>query len=168
MALKVLEKLGYQPASRVHVESVIEEECSGNGTLSCCKRGYLADACIIPEPFGDTIVTAQPGVMWFDCTVKGKPAHVLSTSSGVNAILAAFHIYQRLQKLEKEWNLPEQRHPSFPQDRFPHPINFNLVCSPKIKFFFCIFLIIKVCMFDRERSKEESGSLPWPPSAPLE
>ena len=48
MALKGLQKLGFNPASRVHFESVIEEECSGNGTLACCKRGYTADACIIP------------------------------------------------------------------------------------------------------------------------
>ena len=32
MAYKALQKIGYYPASKIHFQSVIEEECSGNGT----------------------------------------------------------------------------------------------------------------------------------------
>ncbi len=38
-----------------------------------------ADAVIIPEPFAQSIITAQLGVMWLRITVRGRPAHVLNT-----------------------------------------------------------------------------------------
>ena len=39
-----------QPAADVYVQSVVEEECTGNGALACLQRGYRADAALIPEP----------------------------------------------------------------------------------------------------------------------
>jgi acetylornithine deacetylase len=51
MALQALQRLGWQPAARVTLQSVIEEECTGNGALACLLAGYTADAAIIPEPW---------------------------------------------------------------------------------------------------------------------
>ncbi len=70
------------------MQSVVEEECTGNGALSCCVKGSNAgyEACIIPEPFNSSILRAQLGVMWFQVKVLGRPAHVLDTSAGGNAI----------------------------------------------------------------------------------
>ena len=28
--------------------SVLDEECTGNGTLACLAKGYRADGCVIP------------------------------------------------------------------------------------------------------------------------
>jgi acetylornithine deacetylase len=33
-----------QPAADVYQQSVVEEECTGNGALACLQRGYRADA----------------------------------------------------------------------------------------------------------------------------
>lgn len=124
MALRALARLGLAPAATVHLQSVVEEECTGNGTLACLARGYEADAAIIPEPFDHEILTAQMGVMWFRVRVRGRPAHVLDTSAGVNAIEAAFYLVEALKALEAEWNAPERRHPAYAE--LAHPINFNL------------------------------------------
>lgn len=124
LAFEALRDLGYAPAAPVMFQSVIEEECTGNGALACVARGYRADAAIIPEPFQQTIMTSQLGVMWVTIRVTGKPAHVLEASVGANAIAASYMIFQGLQELEAEWNAPENRHPEFQSN--PHPVNFNL------------------------------------------
>ncbi len=38
IALKALHSLGYAPASKLILESVLEEECTGNGALACLAR----------------------------------------------------------------------------------------------------------------------------------
>jgi acetylornithine deacetylase len=111
------------------MQAVVEEEITGNGALACCARGYKADAAIIPEPFAGTILTAQLGVMWLQISVRGRPAHVLNTSAGINGIEAAYYLYDALRKVEAKWNTEEERKAcpqSKPYDSNPHPINFNL------------------------------------------
>lgn len=124
LAFAAIGDLGFHPASRVILQSVIEEECTGNGTLASIARGYGADGVIVPEPFDQTILIAQMGVLWVTIHVRGRGAHVLDTSAGSNAILGLAEIYRALQLLEEEWNRPENLHPAY-QDQ-SHPVNFNL------------------------------------------
>ncbi len=126
IAFRAFSALGLQPAGAVFLQSVVEEECTGNGALACLQRGYRADAAIIPEPFGRRILEAQVGVLWLTVDVTGRPAHVLDTASGVNAIEAAFALYQGLRPLEAEWNRLARALPAFADHA--HPINFNLGC----------------------------------------
>lgn len=123
-AWKALRSLGLQPAAPVYMQSVVEEECTGNGALACLHRGYKADAAVIPEPFDHTIMTAQVGVMWLSVEVFGKPAHVLNAAQGISAIEAAFLLWNGLKSLEAEWNEPRNRHPAFAH--LDHPVRFNL------------------------------------------
>jgi len=123
-AFRALTHLGLQPAAPVFLQSVVEEECTGNGALACLHRGYGADAAIIPEPFDETIMSAQVGVMWLQIEVLGKPAHVLNDAQGINAIEAAFMLWNQLKGLAGEWNQPANRHPSFAH--MDTPIKFNL------------------------------------------
>jgi len=51
-ALDAIARLGLAPAADVYVQSVIEEECTGNGALACLARGYRAEAALITEPSG--------------------------------------------------------------------------------------------------------------------
>ncbi len=60
-ALDALARAGFQPAAPVYVQSVTEEECTGNGALSALVRGYQADAAIIPEPVGEGLGPGQCG-----------------------------------------------------------------------------------------------------------
>jgi len=123
-AFRALDSLGLQPAAPVYLQSVVEEECTGNGALACLHRGYTADAAVIPEPFDHSILSAQVGVMWLSVEVFGKPAHVLNASQGINAIEAAFALWGGLKTLESEWNEPRNRHAAFAH--MEHPIRFNL------------------------------------------
>ena len=103
-AMDAIRNLGYQPAARVHIQSVVEEECTGNGALACLVRGYNAEAAIIPEPVDDKLVRGNVGVLWFKVSVKGLPVHVREAGSGQNAIEACFPIIKALRKLEEAWN----------------------------------------------------------------
>ena len=101
-ALDALAALGVAPAGQVFVETVTEEECTGNGALSTLARGYLADACLIPEPVNGQLLRAQLGSVWFRVRVAGRSAHVLETQLGENAILATYDYIAALQKLAAE------------------------------------------------------------------
>lgn len=123
MAVAALRKLGIEPAGRVTLQSVVEEECGGNGALACVAAGYTADACVVVEPFGAEILTAQVGVLWFDVTVAGHPVHVGDAGEGANAIEAVYHVIRALRELEAELNA-EPKPPPF--DVYPHPLNLNV------------------------------------------
>jgi len=122
-AVHAVEKAGFRLQAPVTLEAVIEEECCGNGAVACIEAGYDADAVLIPEPFGPTILTSQLGVLWFKISVEGKPVHVLEAPAGTNSIEKAFTLMQALRKLEDELNtsdVPE------PYRDIPHPINLNI------------------------------------------
>ena len=123
-ALAALGDLGLEPAARVTVQSVIEEECTGNGTLALCAAGHTADACLIPEPFGETLLAAQVGVLWFQVHVLGRTTHVLGAGRGGNAIEKSWEIIRAMRALEEELNRPEQVPPLYAG--VEHPINLNV------------------------------------------
>ncbi|MEM8754722.1 MAG: ArgE/DapE family deacylase [Pseudomonadota bacterium] len=123
-ALDALRSLGLQPAARVYVQSVTEEECTGNGALACLVRGYRADAAIITEPEDDKLVRANVGVLWFRVNLRGLPVHVREAGAGANAIEAAFPIITALRALEERWNDERGAHRHF--EDLDHPINFNV------------------------------------------
>ena len=79
-------------------------------------------SAVIPEPFAETIMHAQVGVLWLSVEVLGRPAHVKYARSGINAIEAAFALFQGLKEMEEEWNA--KPHPAFSDH--PRPININL------------------------------------------
>ena len=123
-AVDALNRLGYRPAATLYQQSVVEEECTGNGALACLVRGYTADAAIIPEPEDEKLVRANVGVIWFQVRVRGKPVHVREAGAGTNAIEAAYHLIAALRRLEAEWNARKAHHRHF--ENLEHPINFNV------------------------------------------
>jgi acetylornithine deacetylase len=122
-AFRALQSLGLEPAAPVYLQSVIEEECTGNGALACLVQGYHADAAIITEP-GEGLLRAQLGVMWLTLEVTGIPVHAMVAHTGTNAIDAARNLFAELTLLEREWNEPARRHALYCAHE--HPINFNL------------------------------------------
>ncbi len=123
-ALDALRSLGYAPAADVYFQTVVEEECTGNGALACLQRGYKADAALIPEPFGETLTSAQIGVIWLQVHLRGIPVHVLEAGSGANAIEAAIPLIAALHKMEDRWNRAEHRHSAYSAHN--HPLNLNI------------------------------------------
>lgn len=122
-AVHAINVAGFSLCGPVTLETVIEEECSGNGAIACLAAGYDADAVLIPEPFGPTILTAQLGVLWFKVEVAGAPGHVLDTQAGANAIEKCWPLINALRGLEDELNKLDV--PAAYQE-LSHPINLNV------------------------------------------
>ncbi len=123
-ALDALAACGLAPGADVHFQSVVEEECTGNGALACLARGYTADAALIPEPFAEQLVTAQLGVIWFQVHLKGLPTHVAYAGSGSNAIEAGFPLIRALHEMEHRWNAADKRPADYAH--MEHALNLNV------------------------------------------
>lgn len=123
-ALDALRECGFVPGAAVYLQSVVEEECTGNGALACLQRGYRADAALIPEPFAETLVTAQVGVLWFQVHLRGLPTHVAYAESGANAIEAAIPLIEALHRMEERWNSPDRRPAQYQGHN--HALNLNV------------------------------------------
>jgi acetylornithine deacetylase len=123
-ALDALRRLGLQPAATLYLQSVVEEESTGNGALMTHLRGYRADAVLIPEPEEEMLVRANTGVLWFRVEVRGLPTHVREMGKGANAIDAAYRVIAALREIEARWNAERHRHPHFAG--LDHPINLNV------------------------------------------
>lgn len=123
-ALDAIKKAGFAPDGRIHVETVTEEESTGNGALSTLMRGYKADAALIPESTGQTLTRAQVGAIWFRLRVRGTPVHVAYSETGTNAILAAMHLTQAFTEYTKESNARAKSNKWFADVK--DPIKFNV------------------------------------------
>ncbi len=123
-AVKAIRAAGIRLAGDVLLDTVIEEECTGNGTLASLATGSRADAVIIPEPFNQTVLTAQVGVIWARVTVRGQGAHVLGAEKAVNAIHKAQVLMDAIRELEEQVNSPAESHDLYRD--LPHPLNYNV------------------------------------------
>jgi acetylornithine deacetylase len=87
------------------------------GTLSCCQRGYRADAALIPEPTGMDVLLAMRGSLYGEITVFGRAGHAemaqphWTEGGAVNAISKAVKVLQGLEALAEEWRVrSDKRH----------------------------------------------------------
>jgi acetylornithine deacetylase len=121
-AVAGLRRLGLTPCAPVELQSVVEEECTGNGAAACVIAGSRADAAVLTEPTALQIWNAQVGVLWFSLRVAGRPAHAAYAPTGENAIEATYPVIRALRALEAELNAD----PPPPFDAVEHPINLNV------------------------------------------
>ncbi|RPJ55737.1 MAG: ArgE/DapE family deacylase, partial [Acidobacteria bacterium] len=82
------------------LQSVVDEEWGGGGTLATIERGYRADAGIIFEPTAFEVCPASRGGMAFRVTVQGKGAHPVRSYEGVSALEKALPLIPALRALE--------------------------------------------------------------------
>ena len=118
-AVRALRRAGVRLRGDLQLQSVVEEECTGNGALMCLLAGARADACVLTEPHHDHFTVAQVGVLWFHVDVRGVPGH--AARGGRGAFDAALEVLASLRALEAELNAD----PSPPYDAVEHPINLN-------------------------------------------
>lgn len=80
------------------IESVVDEEAGGNGTLACILRGYQGDACIFTEPSGlSSMGISNRGAQYFRITVPGQGGGTEYWHDLVNPIAKAMEIYQAIE-----------------------------------------------------------------------
>ena len=85
-------------------QSVIEEECGGNGALAACLEGPLADATLIAEPTNGGMDLVAVGVIWARLTLEADSRHASNADRGANPIEAAYPVIEALHALEAELN----------------------------------------------------------------
>jgi acetylornithine deacetylase len=123
-AIDALRSLGLEPTADIYVETVSEEECTGNGALSTLVRGYTADACLIPEAVGNKLLRAQLGSIWFRLRLLGEPAHILERGPGRSAILQMYEHVKALQELAARYNELAAYDPYFSSQA--QPVTFSI------------------------------------------
>lgn len=92
------------PEGDVTLVGVVEEECTGNGTLASVRAGIGADAVVLPEPTDLELLVSGVGVLWIELTVRGRPAHAEATSSGLDPVEAALGVVAALRALAAGWD----------------------------------------------------------------
>ena len=102
--------------------SVIEEECTGNGTLAACRAGVLADTVVVVEPTGLDLLLGGVGILWAEIIIDGVAAHAESADRAVNPVRCLPAILAALAGLEDELRAGG-RDPAFSDVASPYNVN---------------------------------------------
>ncbi|WP_307825135.1 ArgE/DapE family deacylase [Streptomyces sp. M2CJ-2] len=116
-ALAAIRTAGIRLRGRVAAHFVVGEEDGGIGAFGTLERGHRGDACVIAEPTGGTLITANAGALTFRLAVPGKAAHGSAREQGVSAVDAYLPLHRALAALETERN----RNPSPLLAEYPIP-----------------------------------------------
>lgn len=112
-ALDAIEAAGLALRGPVQIQSVVEEESTGNGAATVLARGHRADAILIAEPTDEQLVRANSGVLKFAIAVQGVPTHPRDPHKGRSAIDLAVQLIAHLKRLEQRWIEERLSHPLF-------------------------------------------------------
>lgn len=123
-AIEAIRSAGFAPASDILVQTVTEEESTGNGALSTLLRGYRADAVFIPESTEQMLFRGHVGVIWFRLRCRGVAGHASMSRAGSNFILSTLGVLQAVEALNRDFNVEAMTSPlcAGMQD----PIKFNV------------------------------------------
>jgi acetylornithine deacetylase len=102
-------------------QSVIEEECGGNGALAACLEGPSADGVVIAEPTNGGFDVVAVGVIWARLTFEANARHASNADEGSNPIETAFAAVEALHELEAELNADPE--PEFAGVEGPYLLN---------------------------------------------
>ncbi|HVE63550.1 MAG TPA: ArgE/DapE family deacylase [Mycobacteriales bacterium] len=84
---------------------VESEEDGGLGTFATLRRGWRADACVIPEPTSLDLMPASAGALTFRLQVPGLAAHGSRRTEGVSALDKLVPVLTALRALEARRNV---------------------------------------------------------------
>jgi len=106
-AIQTILEAGAELKGEVILESVVNEEHSGNGTLACVCKGIQADGAIVTEPSGNNVFIGNHGGIYWGVRVKGNPSSPGARwkgrkQVGVSAIEKLPPLIKGLVKLEKK------------------------------------------------------------------
>src|SRR5262245_1470986 len=107
--------------------SVIEEECTGNGTFAACRAGVLGDAVIVPEPTGLDLPLGGVGVLWAEIEIAGVPAHAESADRAQNPISSVPAILAALASFEETMHAVAD--PAFSELSRPYNVSIGTVTA---------------------------------------
>jgi acetylornithine deacetylase len=102
-------------------QSVIEEECGGNGTLAACLAAPSGDGVVIAEPTNGALDLVAVGVVWARITLEARSRHASHADEGANPIETSFAAVEALHALETELNAEPE--PEFEGVERPYLLN---------------------------------------------
>jgi acetylornithine deacetylase len=120
LGVEAAQALGPLPGPIVY-QSVIEEECGGNGALAACLEGPAADGVVIAEPTNGGFDVAAVGVIWARINVEGNARHAAHTDEGSHPIDTVLAVVEALRNLEAELNADPE--PEFAGLERPYLLN---------------------------------------------
>ena len=108
-AVQALLEVGMKLKGDVILESVVNEEHAGNGTLACIARGYTADAAIALESSENQVRIGSYGGVYWGINLKGRVLHTKNrwegdVHTGVSAIEKLCGVIKYLLQLEADQN----------------------------------------------------------------
>jgi acetylornithine deacetylase len=103
-AVQAVRRLGVPLRGDLLLAFVQGEEDGGLGTYAMLRRGWRADACVVPEPTGLDLVTANAGALTFRLRVPGRATHASRRTEGVSAVEKFLPVLGALQALEAARN----------------------------------------------------------------
>ena len=95
---------GVQLVRPFAVHCVVGEEDGGIGAFATLRRGHRGGACLIPEPTGLDLVTANAGSLTFSIAVPGLATHGSTSYAGSSAIDSYLGLHQALAALQARRN----------------------------------------------------------------
>ena len=126
-AVAAIRASGVQLAGRLALHLVASEEDGGLGAFATLRRGHRGDACLIPEPTGLNLITANCGALTFELRVPGAAAHGSIRTAGVSAIEKFLPLFAGLRALETERNV--SRDPLLAGYEIAAPLSIGQVSS---------------------------------------
>lgn len=126
-ALEAIAHAGLTLRGDVQIQSVVEEEITGNGAATAFVNGFVADAIVSPEPTDEQLVRANSGVIKFRLTTRGRPAHPREPESGQSAIDLMIRLMGHLRGLERKWIAEAKAHRWFAEIPNPVALTFGTI-----------------------------------------
>lgn len=131
LAMTYLKEAGATLRGDVILQSVVNEEHAGNGTLDLVRRGYRADAAIVLEPTNNAICVSHPGGLYWQVTVPGvvrSPGARWAGEhmEGVSAIEKLPAVIEALLHVEKIYNATKTDDP-MEEGRVPFALTIGKV-----------------------------------------
>lgn len=105
--------------------AVVEEECTGNGTLSSLTEHRItASEVVVLEPTGLGLMLGGVGVLWIDIDVAAPSGHGYAASAEAGPIELGLRLVERLRQWSADLrhSLPE---PSMPAEENPYNVNLG-------------------------------------------
>lgn len=122
-AIEAIRVAGVRLRGDVLLASVQGEEDGGLGTFATLRRGWRADACVIPEPTSLALIPANSGALTFRLHVGGQATHAARRTEGVSAIEKFWPVWRALEELERRRH--EVVDPRMARWSLAHPISIG-------------------------------------------
>jgi len=111
----------------IEIHLPVEEEVSGNGTLSIVLNGVKADEIIVMEPTELILFAGHRGCITARINTLGNPVHMGGQTKEMSAINIALEVIEKLKELENNLLLEAKENKEFSCWNKPLKVNVGII-----------------------------------------